>query len=436
MVALVLVLGAQPVYAQSPASHPDRAHSTTPIPPSETAPHRRGTSPTPYLTDTVSGEALTVYLVTMGPGEKVWERFGHNAIWIRDEARGTNQAYNYGLFDFRQEDFILRFLRGHMWYWMQGFDAEPYLRTYVRDDRSVWVQELNLPPAARAELRDFLEWNERPENRYYRYDYYRDNCSTRVRDALDRVIGGAIRRQTDTLPAGTTYRFHTRRLTTNDASIYTGLLLALGEPVDRPISVYEEMFLPMAMREHLRQVTIPGPDGRPVPLVRAERTFYERTGPVPPPAPPSWLPGYLLLGVLVGGSAVFLAIRGRASTPIRFGLSGVVSLWAVVVGVAGVMLIGLWAFTDHEAAYHNENILQTSLFALPLVALAPRAAAGSRRAARAAFRLAAVLAVLSALGLLLKLLPGFDQVNGEIIALALPTHLGVAGAMWVASRGT
>ena len=98
------------------------------------------------------GSQLTVYLMTMGPGRLVWERFGHNAIWIHDPAASPDQAYNYGLFDFRQQNFVLRFIKGQMWYWMDGFPAETYVRTYRRDNRSVYLQELNLPPAARREL--------------------------------------------------------------------------------------------------------------------------------------------------------------------------------------------------------------------------------------------------------------------------------------------
>jgi hypothetical protein len=189
---------------------------------------------------------------------------------------------------------------------MAGFPAESYVRTYVRDNRSVWVQELNLPPAARLQLRDFLRWNEQPDHRFYHYDYYRDNCSTRVRDALDRVLGGAIKAQTEGLPTGTTYRFHTQRLTTNDPPIFTGLLLALGPGVDRPISAWEEMFLPMALREHARRVVLRGPDGSTVPLVARERTLFKSTAPQPPEAPPSWLPWYLALGVVIGSLAGLL----------------------------------------------------------------------------------------------------------------------------------
>ena len=205
--------------------------------------------PEPHPGAAPPGSEIRVYLVTMGPGAAVWERFGHNAIWIDDPSVQPDTAYNYGLFDFGQENFLLRFIRGQMWYWMAGFPAEPYIRTYLQDNRSVWLQELNLPPRARLELRDFLRWNELPENRFYHYDYYRDNCSTRIRDAIDRVTGGAIADQTAFRPTGRSYRFHTQRLTANDPLVFTGLLLALGQGVDRPISAWEEMFLPMALRE-------------------------------------------------------------------------------------------------------------------------------------------------------------------------------------------
>ena len=193
----------------------------------QTAPLPRGPAASP---DTV----LTVYLMTMGPGRQVWERFGHNAIWIHDPVHGTDQTYNYGLFDFHQQNFLLRFVQGRMWYWMRGYPAQSYVESYRRANRSVWVQELEIPPAARRELQRFLEWNELPENRFYHYDYYRDNCSTRVRDALDRALGGAIRGATAELPSGKTYRFHTQRLTTNDPPIYTGLCSRWGSRLTVP----------------------------------------------------------------------------------------------------------------------------------------------------------------------------------------------------------
>ncbi|MFL5536074.1 MAG: DUF4105 domain-containing protein, partial [Gemmatimonadales bacterium] len=377
-----------------------------------------------------SGAELTVYLMTMGPGKHVWERFGHNAIWIHDPIHGTDQTYNYGLFDFHQQNFLLRFVQGRMWYWMQGYPAQSYVESYRRANRSVWVQELEIPSAGRSELQRFLEWNELPENRFYHYDYYRDNCSTRVRDALDRALGGVIRAATAAAPSGKTYRFHTQRLTANDPPIYTGLLLALGQPVDRPISQWEEMFLPLAMREHVRSIRVTGPDGRSVPLVRSERTLFQSTEPEPSATPPSWTPWYLLAGLAIGGAAMALARRARTSGLARAGFLAVTWSWFLLTGLGGLVLAGLWGLTDHAAAYRNENVLQFDLLALPLIWLVTRLAFGSRRFAHATLVLTLAVAAISLLGLLLKSLPSFYQVNQSLIALALPAHAGIAAAAW------
>ena len=374
---------------------------------------------------------LTVYLMTMGPGKQVWERFGHNAIWIHDPARGTDKAYNYGLFDLRQENFVLRFIQGRMWYWMQGFPAQSYVELYRRANRSVWIQELEMPAAARRALQEFLEWNERPENRFYHYDYYRDNCSTRIRDALDRALGGRIQESTTSLPTGKTYRFHTRRLTVNDPLVYTGLLLALGQPVDHPISAWEEMFLPLALREHVRTITV-REGGVEKPLVKAEQTLFESTDPQPPDHPPFLLPYYLVLGLITGAGAFTLGSAARTRPAARRGFAAVMGLWGLLGG-AGVVIAGLWAFTDHAAAYRNENLLQVSFLALGFVWWGTRSGKNPL-AARRAWRLALLLLVLSVLGVFLKLLPQFFQVNWEIIGLALPIHLGVAAGLWQLSR--
>ena len=382
-----------------------------------------------------AGTELTISLLTMGVGERVWERFGHNAILVEDRSRGTAKAYNYGLFDFRQENFILRFVQGRMLYWMQGFDLEPTLQVYVGSNRSVWRQELNLTPAERVAMREFLEWNERPENRFYRYDYYRDNCSTRVRDALDRVLGGRIRAATDTVPTGRSYRFHTSRLIASDLPLYTGLLLALGQPADHQLSAWEEMFLPLALREWLRRVTVLDGSGRLVPLVKSERTLFAATEPAPRAAPPARLPAYLGLGLVLGLVLSGLGWRGVAPGSARRWFAWLAGGWALVMGIAGGLLAFLWAFTDHAVAYRNENLFQANLLLLPLVILVPAAARTTAWARRPALALAVLAAAASVAGLALKVLPAFGQHNGEILALAVPANLGLALGVGAMLRG-
>lgn len=377
------------------------------------------------------GSELSVYLITMGPGDQVWEKFGHNAIWIHDPVRGTDQAYNYGMFDFAQPNFLHRFVQGRMLYWMEGFNAHATIEHYRQANRSVWAQELNLTPAQKHELDQFLRWNELPENRFYRYDYYRDNCSTRIRDALDRVLGGALR-GTAGAASGSTYRSHTRRLTAGEVPVYTGLLAGLGPASDRPISVWEEMFLPMQLRDHVRHVTTRDAAGRTVPLLTSEHQLVEASRPPERAEPPRDLWGYLLAGLALGGVFALLGQAGRRWRGARWGLAGLGTLWTLLAGIGGLILAGLWAFTDHEIAYRNENLFQLSPLALPLAVLIPALALGigGRWAARPAWWLMLAVVASSLLGLVLKVLPGMYQVNGGIIALALPAHLGLAWAVW------
>lgn len=380
------------------------------------------------------GSELTVYIMTMGPGAQIWERFGHIGIGVRDAVSGTDSVYDYGRFSFSQPGFLRRFLQGRMLYWMGGGEASAYLRAYSAARRSVWEQELNLTPAQRLALRQFLRWNERPENIYYRYDYYRDNCSTRVRDAIDGVVGGAIRRQTDTMATGSTFRSHTQRLAAPDPPMYTGLLAAMGHPIDLPISAWEEMFLPLAVREHFRSVSVAGPDGVPVPLVKSERTLYESDAFANRVTSPNWVLSFLLLGFVVGLVGLLLAWKSISSRWARTGFALLATLWYLLLGIGGIVLLGLWGFTDHWVTYRNENVLQFNLLALPLVVLVPMALRGGEKSGPAALRVVSLVAGLSLLGLLLKLIPGFYQVNLEIIALILPVNLALAAGLFLVVR--
>lgn len=380
------------------------------------------------------GSELAIYLLTMGPGDEVWERFGHNAIWIRDRARHTDIAYNWGMFDFEQPNFIPRFLAGRMLYWMAGYDAPRMIEAYGSANRSVWAQELRLTPAQRVALRDFVEWNARDENKFYHYDYYRDNCSTRVRDAIDRVLGGPIERATSGILTPTTYRSHTRRLTTGDVPVYTGIMVILGHPADRPITAWQEMFLPMKLREHIRKVTVPGAGGAQLPLVAHEWEMFAAKRPPERAEPPRVTLYYLLTGSVV---AVLLALLARAtasgSRPARAGLAVVGGVWSLLAGLSGTAILVAWTLTQHVFMRDNENILQLNPLSLALALLVPMLLyRGTAR--RAVVWLCNAVAALAVLGFAIQALPWFSQVNGDIIALALPIQLAMAWAMWKTQR--
>ena len=381
------------------------------------------------------GTELSVYLVTMGPGREVWEWFGHNALWVRDSQRGVDHVYNYGMFSFEQEDFLLSFVRGRLVYWMEGFDTEAHLKTYIAANRSVWIQELNLTPRQRFALRDFLEWNDRPENRFYQYDYYLDNCSTRIRDALDRVLGGRIRQQTELTETSTTYRFHTQRIVANDVFVHTGLLLALGQDVDRPLTAWKEMYLPLKMRERVREITVLDAQGSVVPLVRSERTLFASSRAPLPGRPPSWSLAYLGVGVMIAVGLIGLGVKARESRIARVAASCLTGFWTLLTGAGGLVLAVLWAFTDHWAAYRNENLFFFNPLAFLLVVLLPLLVLRVRWAPRASVMLGLAVAGLSVLGFGLQLLPWMDQANGQVVSLALLPNVAMAWVIHQLSSG-
>jgi hypothetical protein len=198
------------------------------------------------------GAEYRISVLTAGVGAEVWELWGHNMIRVRNDLTGADLVYNWGMFSFAQKGFVTRFLMGRMNYWMASDGTARTLRLYEHFDRTIIEQQLDLTPEQRVQLVSFLEWNAEEANRYYHYDYYVDNCSTRLRDAIDRTLGGALRRATEGVDAGSTYRNETRRLSAQDELLYTGLMIGLGPFTDRPMSRWDEMFLPGKVMERLR----------------------------------------------------------------------------------------------------------------------------------------------------------------------------------------
>ena len=378
------------------------------------------------------GSELRVWLLTAGPGEAVWERFGHNALRVLDTRTGRDVAYNWGIFDFNQVDFIPRFLKGQMLYMMAPFQTGPMVDAYAGTGRRIVMQELALTPAQRLALRDYAEWNALPENRDYTYNYFLDNCSTRVRDLLDRILGGPLADRFAQAPTGTSFRHHIRRLTRTDPLLYTGMDVLLGTPGDRPISVWEEMFLPMTLRDALNEVEVDDGNGGTRPLVVDEAILVAGAG-TPPEQAPNWFAAYLGLGLALAG---VLAWSGRAGVRgARWGrvtAAALAATWSLAAGLVGLILI-LVLFTDHTFMYWNANIFLLTPLSLPLVALAP-IGLSRRGGSRAAARISLAVVVLAVLGLVAEITPAFRQGNGIFLALVLPVHVALWWTLRAAPR--
>ena len=378
----------------------------------------------------IPGEELTVYLMTMGPGDEIFEKFGHTAIWIRNNATHTDVAYNWGLFDFNDKDFIARLARGRMRYSMAGFQMQAMVQSYIETNRTVSAQELNLTPAQRLRVQTLADSNALPENRYYLYDYYRNNCSTLPRDLLDRVLGGAIKAKTNTVLTKTTFRQHTLRILGDDLLAYAGAQFALGHPADARITEWQEMFLPLEMQKHIRTVWVRGQNGTLEPLVASEIQISGSTRPAQRTAAPNYVRRFTLIGTGVAVALLILlslSLTGLRTTKVL--LAFFASLTAIAGGIVGLCLMLAWTLTDHVFMAKNENILQVSPLLLVVGVLIPFAFR-SVRVRKTLIWVAFASAGLSLLGFVMQLLPVFPQPNGEIIGLALPVQMALALICW------
>jgi hypothetical protein len=314
---------------------------------------------------------------------------------------------------------------------MEGSEAGAMLEAYQRIGRPITLQRLNLTPAQKLALRDFLRWNALEENKYYRYDYYLDNCSTRLRDALDRVLGGQIRAATDTERTELSYRRESVRLTDGDKPIQTGIDIALGRPADAPLTAWESFFIPMRLRDRLRELTVTsGVDGARVALVSDERFIAPLPGMptvVERETAPRLVWRLALVGVVLSLLVIGLRIMDISRRGAAWGLAVFASGWSLLCGLIGVILILAWTATLHIFWARNENLLQLSPLSLLLVVLIPVALLSGRYQRFARLTAVAVLA-LAAVGLLLSLVPG-GQESGAIVALFFPVHLALAWAL-------
>jgi hypothetical protein len=360
--------------------------------------------------------APRVGVMTMQPGEIFWERFGHDAIVIDDPAAGTATSYNFGFFDPGEPDFVPRFIRGQMRYRLVALPLQDDLAYYRDVGRGVSIQWLDVTPAQAEALSAALAVNARPENARYSYDYFTDNCSTRVRDALDRALGGLLHAQLAGRSRGNTYRSEAVRLASPAPWMWLGFDVGLGPFADVPLSRWDEAFVPMRLADSLREVTLP--DGRP--LVRGEEPILpHRVAPEPGEAPRPWWPWALAgVGVALG----LLALGARAPRT----LGAVALLFWLLAGLLGALLLFLWFGTAHRAAWGNQNLLLLDPLCLLLLPGAWRLLRGGMAGPWFGRLLLAVLAG-GLVAWVMRWLPVFPfQDNARWIALLLPVHAVLA----------
>lgn len=291
------------------------------------------------------GQDTKISLITIGPSHDLYSKFGHSAIRLSDPSQGLDLSYNYGTFDFDTPYFYTQFVRGKLDYILSVDKTFPLLRYYQRTGREVIEQDLLLSPEEVQEVAAFLIENYKPENRTYKYDFFYDNCATRLRDIIevstaDRLSYSASEH------SDRVYRDLLIEKLESVPLILLGINLILGPNTDQPVDFRGEMFLPEYLMDNMdvfakdaKGEAIVGPKKLVFPerLEFSEASFYRQ-------------PAFYALLLLI---LSFVLFRTESFQLIQKGIAiGLFSL----SGICGFLFLFMWFFTDHQTTYMNLNL--------------------------------------------------------------------------------
>lgn len=362
--------------------------------------------------------APRVGMMTMQPGQIFWERFGHDSIVVLDPVTGAAISYNFGFFDPTEPDFIARFVRGDMRYRLAAVPFEQDLALYREEGRGVDIQWLDLDDAQARATADALARNALPENAHYRYDYFKDNCSTRVRDVIDRALGGGLQRQALGRSQGLTWRDEALRLASPAPWMWLGFDLGLGPAADVPMSLWEQAFVP----GHLSRMVSEARQADGAPLVRVREPLLPHMIEPDPLASPvrPWL--WAAWGVALAALVLWLGPRRPRAV-----VAAALPLW-ILGGALGALMLFLWLGTQHVMGWANHNLFLLNPLAWLALPGAWRILRG-RAPGRFFSWVLAASAGLAAVGLFAHWLPAQPQANTHWIVALLPVHAALAWAL-------
>jgi hypothetical protein len=291
-----------------------------------------------------------ISIITCGPHQgELYSAFGHSAIRVFDPSLGIDLAYNYGVFDFDQPNFYLNFARGYSYYKLAVYPYPLFRDHYISYNRYVHEQVLNLTEAQKQKIFDFLEWNAQPENASYLYDYFYDNCATRVRDVFFDAMKEDLVFDSTFIQTSYTIRQLTDLYLTHQPWGDLGIDICLGLPMDKKASVFEYMFLPDYIEWSFDHVAVKA-DSALVPFVKEKIPVYEAR---PASIPTSWMHPWVAMGGVLLLIATVSFRDWKRGRPTRW-MDG---LLFGTAGTIGLLLTLLWIATNHQAAAKNMNLL-------------------------------------------------------------------------------
>lgn len=296
-----------------------------------------------------SGNDTLVYLLTCGTGTETYSIYGHSALRIVYPEKNRDLVYNWGVFDFETPNFAWKFAKGRLDYMLAVEPMQNFLQIYFYEKRFVLSQRLNLLPAEIATLVSLINENLLPGNVKYRYDFFYDDCSTRIRDIIEKSVGGKLLYPPDTGGKNPTFRDMVGKYQDPFPWLKFGIDLLMGATTDKDASFRDRMFLPVDMQKELSESVV-NRDGKMIPLLQNPDVILDYD---PPVVRKRFLttPSFVFTGLLIVILIMSALIKNLKL--IKWFDITVFLIFSILAG----MMIFFNFFTDHQQMRWNLNII-------------------------------------------------------------------------------
>lgn len=287
---------------------------------------------------------LQISLVTCAPGNELYSIFGHTAIRVFDSTNGSDVFYNYGTFDFDDPNFLVKFVRGKLDYYLSVESANDFFLRYQNERRTVTEQVLALSPQEKKSILQALLINISGNNKYYKYDFLFDNCTTRARDIIK---GRSSFSQEKLVPPGTTFRNMLYVYLDSSGMCWSklGIDILLGSKIDKPVTIEQSNFLPDYLMfafdsSNAKHKLI---EDKKVYKAFGVNNISKNN------SQPLLVFGSLFLLMLLASFSKNKFIQNTYHYSSLF--------FVFITGIIGVLLLFMWLGTDHKSCSYNYNIL-------------------------------------------------------------------------------
>jgi hypothetical protein len=294
-------------------------------------------------------ESAEISVLTCAPGNEAYSVYGHSAFRVKDTLYNYDMVFNYGIFDFGTPNFVYRFAAGQTDYLLGASKYDAFIDDYIYENRSVFEQVLNLTHNSKQKIFDFLIWNAQPENRVYRYNFFFDNCASRIRDVIEQQIDAKVV-FADRADEPKTFRrlikmYHSKLLWLN-----FGIDMVVSAPADRIASVSEEMFLPDYVMKHFSTAVINTNEGEK-PLVKYSQVIFR--------AEPANFKSLKIASPFSVFGLLFLFALYVSVRQLRKGKIYAMPDYLIYgfTGLTGIIMLWFVLFSEHPAMSPNYNML-------------------------------------------------------------------------------